>query len=43
VLYAIGNSGAADLEPIARAWCEDADATVRDAAQWAVARLGCAD
>ncbi|MBU0645051.1 MAG: tRNA epoxyqueuosine(34) reductase QueG [Alphaproteobacteria bacterium] len=42
VLYAIGNSGAADLEPLARALCEDADATVRDAAQWAVARLGSA-
>lgn len=42
VLYAIGNSGAVDLEPIARVLCEDADATVRDAAQWAVARLGSA-
>ncbi|AVW92466.1 tRNA epoxyqueuosine(34) reductase QueG [Celeribacter baekdonensis] len=40
VLYAIGNSGVTDLEPIARALCEDADATVRDAARWAVARLG---
>ncbi|MHA6347298.1 tRNA epoxyqueuosine(34) reductase QueG [Roseivivax sp. CAU 1761] len=39
VLYAIGNSGAPRLRPVAQALCEDADATVRDAARWAVARL----
>jgi epoxyqueuosine reductase len=39
VLYAIGNSGDAALLPAARARLGDADATVADAAQWAVARL----
>ena len=40
VLYAIGNSGLADLRPVAQALVQDADSTVADAAQWAVARLG---
>ncbi len=39
VLYAIGNSGTADLKPVAQGLCEDADPTVREAARWAVARL----
>ncbi|MBE9639318.1 tRNA epoxyqueuosine(34) reductase QueG [Salipiger mangrovisoli] len=39
VLYAIGNSGQAELRVAARALCGDADETVRDAARWAVARL----
>ena len=39
VLYAIGNSGVAALLPVAQGLCEDADATVADAARWAVARL----
>ncbi len=39
VLYAIGNSGAARLRPVAQGLCEDADETVRDAARWAVLRL----
>ncbi len=39
VLYAIGNSGDASLRAVAQALCDDADATVADAAQWAVARL----
>ncbi|SLN68645.1 Epoxyqueuosine reductase [Roseivivax jejudonensis] len=39
VLYAIGNSGAARLRPVAQDLCEDPDATVRDAARWAAARL----
>lgn len=39
VLYAIGNSGVAALVPVAQGLCEDADATVADAARWAVARL----
>ncbi len=39
VLYAIGNSGAAELRSSALAWCEDPDPTVADAAQWAVNRL----
>jgi len=39
VLYAIGNSGDAALLMPARDLCEDADATVADAARWAVARL----
>ncbi|MBY6113201.1 tRNA epoxyqueuosine(34) reductase QueG [Mameliella alba] len=38
--YAIGNSGRADLRPAVQALCEDADETVRDAARWAVTRLG---
>jgi epoxyqueuosine reductase len=39
VLYAIGNSGRPDLAPVARDLCDDPDATVADAAQWAVKRL----
>ncbi len=39
VLYAIGNSGDPALRGAAQARCEDADATVRDAARWAVMRL----
>ena len=39
VLYAIGNSGLAELKPAAQALVEDADPTVADAARWAVARL----
>ncbi|MCA0870551.1 tRNA epoxyqueuosine(34) reductase QueG [Seohaeicola saemankumensis] len=40
VLYAIGNSGKADLREIARGLTEDPDPAVADAARWAVARLG---
>ena len=39
VLYAIGNSGQARLTPVAHGLLDDPDATVADAAQWAVARL----
>jgi epoxyqueuosine reductase len=39
VLYAIGNSGDAALIPVARAMLAEADDAVRDAAQWALARL----
>ena len=39
VLYAIGNSGEAALIEDAKALCLDPDETVRDAANWAVARL----
>ena len=39
VLYAIGNSGDAGLAEVARELCEDPDATVADAARWAVAQL----
>ena len=39
VLYAIGNSGLPALRPVAQALAEDGDATVADAARWAVARL----
>ena len=39
VLYAIGNSGMAALVPAAQAHVDDPDATVADAARWAVARL----
>lgn len=39
VLYAIGNAGQAELRPAAQALLQDGDATVRDAARWAVARL----
>jgi epoxyqueuosine reductase len=39
VLYAIGNSGDAGLRSVAMALRDDADATVADAAVWAVARL----
>ena len=39
VLYAIGNSGRPNLRPVAQDLCDDPDATVADAAQWAVKRL----
>jgi epoxyqueuosine reductase len=39
VLYAIGNSGDPSLIPAADALLADEDETVRDAAQWALARL----
>ena len=39
VLYAIGNSGAARLLPAAQAHVGDPDATISDAARWAVTRL----
>ncbi|MTH99128.1 tRNA epoxyqueuosine(34) reductase QueG [Roseibium sp. RKSG952] len=39
VLYAIGNSGAASLRSAAQALIHDPDATVADAARWAVKRL----
>ncbi len=39
VLYAIGNSGDPALAGVAGELCDDADATVADAARWAVARL----
>ncbi len=39
VAYAIGNSGDPALLPAARHLAADADATVRDAGAWAVARL----
>ncbi len=39
VLYAIGNSGSRDLLPIAHALTDDPDATVADAANWAVNQL----
>ena len=39
VLYAIGNSGLSHLKPFAAKLCDDNDATVAEAAQWAVARL----
>ncbi len=39
VLYAIGNSGDVELRDAARARLQDADPVVRDAAQWALARL----
>ncbi len=39
VLYAIGNSGQAALAGIAQELAADRDATVADAAQWAVQRL----
>jgi epoxyqueuosine reductase len=39
VLYAIGNSGDAALIPAAQARLADEDATVREAAAWAVAQL----
>jgi epoxyqueuosine reductase len=43
VLYAIGNSEDRSLLPVARRLTADPDATVRDAAEWAVARLEVAD
>jgi len=39
VLYAIGNSGEARLREVAQALVHDPDATVADAARWAVERL----
>jgi epoxyqueuosine reductase len=39
VLYAVGNSGRANLLPVAQDLCEDPDETVADAARWAVMRL----
>lgn len=39
VLYAIGNSGKAELVAKAQLLCEDPDPTVADAARWAVLRL----
>ena len=39
VLYAIGNSGQADLGPAAAQHLESENPVVRDAAQWAVTRL----
>jgi epoxyqueuosine reductase len=39
VLYAIGNSGRADLRPVAAALTGDPDPAVADAARWAVRRL----
>lgn len=39
VLYAIGNSGSAQLIPVAQALTEDPDPTVADAARWAVEQL----
>jgi epoxyqueuosine reductase len=41
VLYAIGNSADFTLLPVARALCDDPDATVADAARWAVAVVAC--
>lgn len=38
-LYAAGNSGSAALEPQVAALCDDADATVADAARWALERI----
>ncbi|SLN41971.1 Epoxyqueuosine reductase [Ruegeria meonggei] len=39
VLYAIGNSGAQGLKPVAQGLAEDSDPTVADAARWAVKQL----
>ncbi len=39
VLYAIGNSGAARLRPVAQSLAQDPAEEVADAARWAVARL----
>lgn len=39
VLYAIGNSCNTALREVAQGRCDDADATVADAARWAVSRL----
>ena len=39
VLYAIGNSGEPGLRQVAQGLCDDPDATVADAARWAVGRL----
>lgn len=39
VLYAIGNSGLAELRGVAQTLADDADPTVADAARWAARRL----
>jgi len=39
VLYAVGNSGDAALRPVADRAHSDADATIRDAADWALGQL----
>lgn len=39
VLYAIGNSGCTSLRDVAATLCNDPDATVAEAADWAVGRL----
>lgn len=39
VLYAIGNSGKAELKTVALQLTQDEDATIRDAANWAAERL----
>ena len=39
VLYAIGNSGDAELIPTAETLAADPDPVVRDAAEWALGRL----
>jgi len=39
VLYAIGNSGRANLHPYAAEYCEDKNPVIADAANWAVSRL----
>ncbi|EBA07639.1 tRNA epoxyqueuosine(34) reductase QueG [Sagittula stellata] len=39
VMYAVGNSGRAALEPVAQRLCDDPDPGVQDAARWAVKRL----
>ncbi len=39
VLYAIGNSNDLSLCPVAEGLCDDPDATVADAARWAVVQL----
>ncbi|GGE52452.1 tRNA epoxyqueuosine(34) reductase QueG [Actibacterium pelagium] len=43
VLYAIGNSDSGRLRAVAQGLCDDPDATVADAARWAVARLEAED
>ncbi len=40
VLYAIGNSGRAELRAVAQGLADDPDPTVADAARWAVEQLG---
>ena len=39
VLYAIGNSGQTDLISVAQGLVDDPDATIVEAAQWAIGRL----
>ena len=43
VMYALGNSGRADLAPVARARLDDASPVVRDAALWSLSRLETTD